>query len=71
LSSAAVHEPAKVRDPRSLTLDNCTAATTARVGFWPSFQLDSIATDHVLGSSSPPGIFMEVDLPQPLAPIKP
>src|SRR5882672_7680695 len=35
LSSAAVHEPAKVRDPWSPTLDNCTAATMARVGFWP------------------------------------
>src|SRR5438874_7549426 len=35
LSSATVHEPAKVRDPWSPTLDNCTAATMARVGFWP------------------------------------
>jgi len=32
LSRATVHEPAKVRDPWSPTLDNCTAATTARVG---------------------------------------
>src|SRR6195256_4866231 len=33
LSSAAVHEPAKVRDPWSPTLDNCAATTTAHVGF--------------------------------------
>ncbi len=31
----------------------------------------SIATDPALGSRSPPRIFMNVDLPQPLAPIRP
>src|SRR4029077_15076394 len=35
------------------------------------FQLDSIGTDHALGSSSPPRIFMNVDLPQPFAPFPP
>ena len=35
------------------------------------FQLDSISTDHALGSSSRPRIFMNVALAQPFASISP
>jgi hypothetical protein len=37
----------------------------------PTRSFESIATVPALGSSSPPRIFMNVDLPQPFAPISP
>src|SRR5882672_4350074 len=48
LSSATVHEPAKVRDPWSPTLDNCAGAPMERRLLAGLYQLDSIVTDPAL-----------------------
>ena len=37
----------------------------------PTRSFESIATAPAEGSSSPPRIFMKVDLPQPFAPMRP